>query len=656
MPGVRPVGIGESTDRCFEKIMTITTGSDVMEICGSDQLCSGIKSGIEGAIHAISQKFNEHCHEGWGLLLTDAENAFNSISRPVFLWNARIFWTRCSRFLFNSYRGYAILVLRSSSQVHYLFSKEGCTQGSGCAMQAYAIGILPLIRKLKNSEKWTQNWYADDGSCLGGLANLVEWLKLLDIEGPKHGYYNEISKMVLVVAPQFLDQAKEIFKEFGLKILTGHRLLGGFIGSEDEKVSWVMKKNDAWTECIKKISRAAKYDPQSAFIAVSKSLQNEWNFIQRVVDVDENLFGSLKEAICQTLLPQICGFEISNLDADMMLRPARFGGIGIRDPIKSAAFAFRTSYDSTSILKDAVISGQPLDLNLHQMHSRAIAQQYRLEDERQNSCEVEHLIQNMPVELQDYQRQLQRITKFKCSSWLTVNPSEDEYFSLTPDEFRDSMACRYGKIPKALQPWCDGCGERFDVNHALNCKNGGLVYQRHNEMRDENCDLNRKAGFSQVISEPIVKEAEGNGLGELRGDWSVRGFWVPQRVAVFDTRIFNANAPSYKTLSLDEIFDIHRNQKKQIYASEVEHRRGSFTPVLATCEGILDREVEAYAKRLAQHLSRWWEKNYSQTVFWVRARIQICILRSVSNCFRGSRSKWKGGNIEDGAGIPNMNE
>jgi hypothetical protein len=153
-------------------------------------------------------------------------------------------------------------------------------------------------------------------------------------------------------------------------------------------------------------------------------------------------------------------------------------------------------------------------------------------------------------------------------------------------------------------------------------------------MRDENCDLNRKAGFSQVICEPIVKEAESNGLGELRGDWSVRGFWAPQRVAVFDTRIFNANAPSYKSLSLEEIFDVHRNQKKQLYASEVEHRRGSFTPVLATCEGILDREAEAYAKRLSQHLSRRWEKNYSQTVFWVRARIQICILRSVSNCFR----------------------
>ena len=194
------------------------------------------------------------------------------------------------------------------------------------------------------------------------------------------------------------------------------------------------------------------------------------------------------------------------------------------------------------------------------------------------------------------------------------------------------------------------------MNHALNCKNGGLVYQRHNELRDENCDLNKKAGFSQVIYEPIVKEAGNNGLGELRGDWSVRGFWVPQRVAVFDTRIFNANAPSYKTLALEAAFNLHRNEKKKLYSAEVNQRRGSFTPIIATCEGILDREAESYVKRLAFHLSNKWQKSLSQTIFWVRARIQICIIRSVSNCFRGSRTKWRGGNVEDGVGMLRMED
>ena len=60
-----------------------------MEACGSDQLCSGLKAGIEGAIHEIAESFKAHCNEGWSLLLADADNAFNSISRPVFSWNAR---------------------------------------------------------------------------------------------------------------------------------------------------------------------------------------------------------------------------------------------------------------------------------------------------------------------------------------------------------------------------------------------------------------------------------------------------------------------------------------------------------------------------------------------------------------------------------------
>ena len=85
--------------------MGIITEDKVVEACGSDQLCSGVKGRIEGAVHAISETFQEHCDQGWGLLLSDAENAFNSISRyrSVFLWNARILWTNCSHFLFNCY-------------------------------------------------------------------------------------------------------------------------------------------------------------------------------------------------------------------------------------------------------------------------------------------------------------------------------------------------------------------------------------------------------------------------------------------------------------------------------------------------------------------------------------------------------------------------
>ena len=98
-----------------------------------------------------------------------------------------------------------------------------------------------------------------------------------------------------------------------------------------------------------------------------------------------------------------------------------------------------------------------------------------------------------------------------------------------------------------MHGFCDGYCSPFDVNHALNCKKGGLVVARHNESRDLNIDLLKMTGLSQLIREPILKERDSDGKGGLRLDWGVRGFWEFQREALFDIRIINADATSYCT-------------------------------------------------------------------------------------------------------------
>ena len=51
--------------------------------------------------------------------MVDAANAFNLVSWVTALWNARILWPRCSRFLFNTYRGFAVSLLRNSDEFLY---------------------------------------------------------------------------------------------------------------------------------------------------------------------------------------------------------------------------------------------------------------------------------------------------------------------------------------------------------------------------------------------------------------------------------------------------------------------------------------------------------------------------------------------------------
>ena len=129
-PGVRPIGTGDVAARLCAKVMISITGDDVQAECLADQICSGLKSGIERSIHAFRNLFNDLAQDGWGLLLMDAMNAFNSLSRSAAIWNCRALWFRCSRFVFNSYRGFAILFI--PGHIHRVSVPKFSTRFFGC--------------------------------------------------------------------------------------------------------------------------------------------------------------------------------------------------------------------------------------------------------------------------------------------------------------------------------------------------------------------------------------------------------------------------------------------------------------------------------------------------------------------------------------------
>ena len=105
-PGIKLICIGETLCCIIGKATYSATCGDIESLCGADQLCSGVKSGIEGAIHAMNEMYSQKCTSAeWCVLLVDASNAFNSLNPDALLWNAHILWSYCSCFLFNIYSG-----------------------------------------------------------------------------------------------------------------------------------------------------------------------------------------------------------------------------------------------------------------------------------------------------------------------------------------------------------------------------------------------------------------------------------------------------------------------------------------------------------------------------------------------------------------------
>ena len=121
-------------------------------------------------------------------------------------------------------------------------------------------------------------------------------------------------------------------------------------------------------------------------------------------------------------------------------------------------------------------------------------------------------------------RAIKRAISGKTSARLSVLPIATCHFDLSPAQFRDGLAVRYMRDLTDLPSKCDGCGAPLTLQHALDCKVGGLVIQRHNEIRDCIGDIAVQV-WTQVVREPIVREAETQvGDSGLRLDLGVMVF------------------------------------------------------------------------------------------------------------------------------------
>ena len=95
-PGLRPIGVGVTG-----KAVMILLEKYVIQAARLLQLCGGQVPGSEAAIHAMHDVSNDNNTEG--ILLIDAENAFNSINWKVMLHNLKLIYPAIAAYISNCY-------------------------------------------------------------------------------------------------------------------------------------------------------------------------------------------------------------------------------------------------------------------------------------------------------------------------------------------------------------------------------------------------------------------------------------------------------------------------------------------------------------------------------------------------------------------------
>ena len=636
--GVRPVGIGETLRRIIGKSVAKVTGNDIQLAGGTLQTCTGVKAGVEAAIHAMSRTWDgEECE---AVILVDAENAFNSLNREAALHNIGRICPSLHRFVQNSYQESAKLHLGDGT---HLLSQEGVTQGDNLAMGMYAVATRRLIDELKSEvPDVMQVWFADDSSCGGRLERILKWWEVLKVIGPLFGYFPKPSKTHLIVKdPSLVARAQELFLGEGVQITAeGERHIGAALGSENFRKAYVEEKVDKWIKDVQELASIAKEEPQSALSAYNSGLSQRWTFIQRTVQGIANLFIPLEEAIREQFIPALIGRQVSELERRLLALPYKHGGLGIRNPVLNADVEYTNSVEVTRELTDLICEQ---DTDLSKLDEEKVAERKRLilsQKEAAFTVEVEQIASLMD----EKQRKMFECAREKgASSWLSALPLKKLGYVINKQEFQDAVCLRYGWHIPETPAYC-GCGQRNSFDHILVCKKGGYVSMRHNAIRDVEAKLLQEV-CSDVKVEPLLIPTDdevtaGNTALRARLDVSARGLWSRYERTFFDVRITHPTAQSHIRKSMDHLYLENEREKKLLYNDRIIHtERGSFMPLVFSTTGGMGPECARMNKRLAELIAKKKGEAYSHVLRHIRTRLRFALLRCTLVAVRGSRGK-----------------
>ena len=77
-PGIRPIGIGETSHQIISKAILFMVKTDILEAAGNLQLCAGQEAGCETAVHAMQSLFHSSTLDFKSVVLFKLAHAYGA--------------------------------------------------------------------------------------------------------------------------------------------------------------------------------------------------------------------------------------------------------------------------------------------------------------------------------------------------------------------------------------------------------------------------------------------------------------------------------------------------------------------------------------------------------------------------------------------------
>ena len=173
--------------------------------------------------------------------------------------------------------------------------------------------------------------------------------------------------------------------------------------------------------------------------------------------------------------------------------------------------------------------------------------------------------------------------------------------------------------------------------HALNCKKGGFVTIRHNNITDYEGNLLTKI-HTDVETEPSLQPIEGEIVNGIPGDNDkpgvrASGIWRDGKNAFFDVRITNTNSASKHNVITEKVLLKHEKEKKQRYNRRILNiELGTFTPLDFSVSSVLGEKCFMFHTYMAEKIAENFNESYEKVITVIRCKLSFILLRYATFC------------------------